>query len=68
MEIGNHFLEGSVVTLKMPFIIVEKVQQDTTRENYDPDVIYQPIQGYVKKKIIFKTRGKPIGLKRSLPL
>jgi hypothetical protein len=61
MDIGQHFLEGSIVTLKSPFIIVEKCAVATC------DALKQlSIEGMIKKKIIFKTRPKPIGLKRVL--
>ena len=60
MDIGQHFLEGNIITLKMPFLVVEKVPS--------ADEVSSPmsIEGVVKKKIIFKTRPKPIGLKRML--
>lgn len=61
MEIGQHFLEGSVVSLKLPFLIMQKSSSSNDGSNSIP------IEGYVRKKIIFKTRPKPIGLKRVLP-
>ncbi len=64
MDIGQHFLEGSVVTLKQPFIIIEKSLEKS--EDNEDDAKTIPIKGFVKKKIIFKTRPKPIGLKRLL--
>lgn len=69
MEIGGHFLEGSIVRLKMPFLIIQKVtndSKDNISQGCDSDATI-PIQGYVRSKIIFKTRPKPIGLKRVLP-
>eukprot|EP01032_Pedospumella_encystans_P007987 gene7987-9521_t len=61
MDIGQHFLEGSIVTLKLPFMVVEK---HSSSEQSTPQPM--TIEGFVKKKIIFKTRPKPIGLKRVL--
>ena len=61
MDLGQHFLEGSVITLKTPFLVVEKNKADVDDESSP-----MSIEGYVKKKIIFKTRPKPIGLKRVL--
>lgn len=64
MEIGQHFLEGSVVSLKLPFLVMQK----NSASNDDAEGTRSiPIEGYVRKKIIFKTRPKPIGLKRVLP-
>ena len=60
MDIGQHFLEGTIVTLKSAFMVVEK--HNTADEPTQP----MTIEGFVKKKIIFKTRPKPIGLKRVL--
>ena len=60
MDIGQHFLEGNIITLKMPFLVVEKVEGESAA----PAPL--SIEGVVKKKIIFKTRPKPIGLKRML--
>lgn len=67
MDIGQHFLEGNVVQLKSAFLIVEKHKPDQDQPEGDSP---RPmtIEGYVKTKIIFKTRPKPIGLKRVLKL
>ena len=63
MDIGQHFLEGSVVKLKAPFLIVEKHKNDA---NAGPESAPMSVEGYVKTNIIFKTRPKPVGLKRML--
>lgn len=78
MTIGQHFLEGTVITLKLPFLVVEKedgshglgtsstaapstsTDRPTAAEGVSMGL---DIQGYVTKKIIFKQRPKPIGLK-----
>jgi chromosome transmission fidelity protein 8 len=62
MDIGQHFLEGSVIKLKTPFLIIEKHKRADGSEEA-PNL---SVEGYVKTKIIFKTRPKPVGLKRVL--
>jgi hypothetical protein len=59
MEIGQHFLEGSVVDLKSPFLVVDTVASSESKEF--------EIYAIVKKKLIFKNRPKPLGLKRLRP-
>ena len=62
MDIGQHFLEGTVVNLKSPYLIVdENLSQTQSSTAYDKEL---EIQGIVRKKVIFKTRPKPIGFKR----
>jgi hypothetical protein len=76
MFIGQHYLEGSLVTLKNPIIMVEKKREPTPVEVTPPGTADSSIaggsstelsiEGYVRKKIIFKTRPKPVGLLRVL--
>jgi len=81
MFIGQHYLEGSLVNLKNPLILVEKRQATVTVEtafletnssNKAGDGACEDlfsdlvIEGYVRNKIIFKTRPKPVGLLRVL--
>ena len=80
MFIGQHYLEGALVTLKNPLIMVEKrpvINDELPLVPSDPSVItggdgglqessQLSIEGYVLKKIIFKTRPKPVGLLRVL--
>lgn len=76
MFIGQHYLEGSVVTLKNPIIMVEKKREPPPVEVTPPGTADSSIadgsstelsiEGYVRKKIIFKTRPKPVGLLRVL--
>eukprot|EP01038_Epipyxis_sp_PR26KG_P010535 gene10535-14153_t len=85
MDIGQHFLEGSVVTLKMPFLVVEKSvfitgddhsnnnnNNNNNNSNENISLTEVPlnnkltIEGVVRKKIIFKTRPKPIGLRKTI--
>jgi hypothetical protein len=57
MEIGQHFLEGSVVELKSPFMVVDDSPKDNELQ----------IEAIVTKKLLFKNRPKPLGLKRLRP-
>ncbi len=81
MFIGQHYLEGSLVTLKNPIIMVEKKREPPlvalavaevpppgTADSSiaDGSSTELSIEGYVRKKIIFKTRPKPVGLLRVL--
>lgn len=59
MEIGQHFLEGSIIDLKSPFLVVDNVK-DSASKDFE-------IQAIVKKKLVFKNRPKPLGLKRLRP-
>jgi hypothetical protein len=58
MCIGQHFLEGSVVALKLPFLVVEKKISDQDGSALD-------VEGFVLKKILFKQRPKPIGVRKN---
>ena len=64
MELGQHILEGEIISLKNPFIIANAKNDDnmdeSAPENYD-----MKVGGLVYKKIIFKTRPKPKGVKKS---
>lgn len=69
MDIGLHLLEGNVVKLKLPFLVIEKRKRTRSLSNLeressgiDSNVTELPsldIVGVVRKKIIFKTRPKP---------
>jgi len=50
MDIGQHVLEGEAVTLKQPFLVIEKVGSGSQRL----DVV-----GIARRKLLFKTRPKP---------
>jgi hypothetical protein len=72
MDIGQHFLEGELTSLKMPFLITEKTKDTSTSasesggsadDNSQAEASLS-IVGIVKKKVIFNTRPKPLGLKR----
>eukprot|EP01039_Chlorochromonas_danica_P006025 gene6025-6635_t len=75
MELGQQLLEGSVITLKNPFLVVASPSQQPleepqpTEEDSDLNESRQSPQslailGVIKKKIIFNSRPKPISLKR----
>jgi Ctf8 len=69
MDIGLHLLEGNIVKLKLPFLVIEKRKRTRSSSNSeqeisgtDSDLTDSPsldIIGVVRKKIIFKTRPKP---------
>jgi hypothetical protein len=72
MIIGQHFLEGNVVTLKAPYLLIDEPEDeevsmdgssDTSNKKSNADKELE-IRGVVKQKVIFKTRPKPVGLKR----
>ena len=68
MTIGQHFLEGSVIALKLPFLVIEKLKSETlfseSKSIHEDNESIIDIIGIAKIKIIFKTRPKPIGLKK----
>ena len=51
MEVGLHTLDGEVVSLKQPLLVIEKKN--------GPNDEHMEIMGIVKKKVLFKTRPKP---------
>ena len=75
MDIGLHVLEGSVVTLKLPFIAVEKRKRkiddsdlitnrnattgSESNSNSNSENTTLEVIGVIRRKIIFKTRPKP---------
>lgn len=69
MDIGLHLLEGNIVKLKLPFLVIEKRKRTRNSSNSeqessgaDSDLTDSPsldIIGVVRKKIIFRTRPKP---------
>ena len=76
MDIGQHFLEGSIVKLNKPFLITEKItekiktgggsgeiENSVLIEREGESSSTMVIVGFAKKKIIFNTRPKPMGLK-----
>nr|CAD7427255.1 unnamed protein product [Timema monikensis] len=57
--IGHHILHGKEVTLEKPFVVMQRVQhsEDTFSQPGQSEYIVKAI---VKKKLLFKTRPKPI--------
>lgn len=68
MELGQQLLEGSVITLKNPFLVVGSPSQQTDSNSDLSESQQSPqslaILGVIKKKILFNSRPKPISLKR----
>ena len=55
MNIGQLILEGNVITLKSPYIVIEKKKiNDNENDNSTID-----LEGYAYKKIIFSSRPRP---------
>ena len=53
LVVGHHLLTGEVVTLDTPLAIMQRVKHETRPSEYIVTAI-------IKKKIIFKTRPKPL--------
>ena len=73
MTIGQHFLEGNIVTLTQPFLVTEKYKHDSDVVEHSNSNDYNTEQtknscinivGVARKKIMFTTRPKPLGLKK----
>jgi hypothetical protein len=67
MTIGQLILEGSVTTLKSPFIVIEKKNNKNKNDSNNTDNMIIDddssstidIEGYAYKKIIFNSRPRP---------
>lgn len=64
MTIGQHFLEGTIVSLKKPFLITEKLKCADSEQTDSSCKSTIEVKGVARKKILFTTRPKPIGLKK----
>ena len=68
MIIGHHILYGKVIDLEKPLVAIEKVEveKDLDREEMmDMDEHLEmkrefSVNSIIKKKLVFKTRPKPI--------
>ncbi|EDV25472.1 uncharacterized protein TRIADDRAFT_55593 [Trichoplax adhaerens] len=68
--IGSHILDGKVVQIDKPLVVLEKgtlndqsSESDMNHENKNKSVEYS-IKGIIKTKLIFKSRPKPIVLQQ----
>mmetsp|Transcript_1375 Transcript_1375/g.1810 ORF Transcript_1375/g.1810 Transcript_1375/m.1810 type:complete len:125 (+) Transcript_1375:41-415(+) len=59
LEIGYHSLQGTVVKVKKPFAVIERVKSTPETQGAEFKVV-----GIVRKKYMFCTRPKPIVGKR----
>ena len=59
MNIGQLVLEGTVITLKSPFIVIEKKATNNMLTDDDNSTSTLDIEGYAYKKIIFNSRPRP---------
>ena len=57
MIIGHHILHGKVQELEKPLVVITKENDDVSGK---PSNIRYGVTAVIKKKLIFKTRPKPI--------
>lgn len=57
--IGHHILYGKIVNLDNPMVVMHKKSQTESEGTSDETTSYS-VQSIIRKKILFKTRPKPI--------
>ena len=56
--IGHHILYGKVVTLEKPYGVMVKDTESSNKDEAGP--VNYNIMAVIRKKLLFKTRPKPI--------
>ena len=64
--IGNNRLEGKIKELDKQIAILERAKEPESRLSKTEEVYFR-VKGVIKRKIIFKTRPKPIGRESAGP-
>jgi len=64
MTIGSHFLEGTVVELKKPLLVIQqsctKGDEAVSSNEHEHGKNNYSVVGVVKKRYLFRSRPKPV--------